>query len=199
MFTRTFDRRIYIALGVFAGSLLFGVAWGMYILWPSHRETGYMPAQPIAFNHVLHATTREIECEYCHSQVRQGAHATVPSIATCMNCHREFQPTDNLGEIKPEMAKLLDHWERKEPVRWVKVNDVADFVYFDHSRHVEGGGLECVECHGLVERMPTVKRQYGLKMRFCLTCHREPADPDSVGAKLGWDTRAPITCTTCHR
>jgi hypothetical protein len=96
------------------------------------------------------------------------------------------------------MAKLLDHWEKKQPVAWEKVNDVADFVYFDHSRHVNAG-VDCADCHGKVEQMEVLERAYGLKMSWCLDCHNQDPPQGSRAEELGWETRAPTHCTTCHR
>jgi hypothetical protein len=96
------------------------------------------------------------------------------------------------------MAALLDHWERKAPIIWNKVNDLADFAYFDHSRHVVRG-VDCEECHGPVKTMEVMRREYGLKMSWCLDCHNQPLPEDSPGVALGWTTRAPTHCTTCHR
>lgn len=198
MFTRKFERRVYVALAVFSFAAALGVSFGVYILWPSNREAGYTPPQPIAFSHKVHAGTLKMDCIYCHTEAEKGPHATVPPISTCMNCHLEVQPRDASGELKPAIATLLDHWERREPLRWSKVNDVADFVFFDHSRHVNSG-VSCQECHGPVETMDHMRREHGLKMRWCLQCHMETPEMGSPAAARGWDTLAPIHCTTCHR
>jgi hypothetical protein len=197
MFTKKFTRRVHLALTVFLLSAVLGVSFGAYILWPSRREAGYEPAQPIDFSHKLHAGELQIECLYCHTGANRGAHAIVPPVSTCMNCHTEVQPKDENGEVVPAMAKLLDHWERNEPVAWAKVHDLADFAYFNHSRHVTRG-VECQECHGAVETMERVQRVYGQKMSWCLDCHTQepPEDPPAYAAN--WTTRAPINCTTCH-
>jgi len=199
MFTRQFDRKVHLALKVLVLSGVVGVAFGYHVLWPSNMEIGYQPAQPIAYSHKLHAGTMQIQCLYCHAQADKGAHATVPPLATCMNCHAEVQPKGPDGKtLLPDTALLLDHWERKEPVRWQKVTDLADFVYFDHSRHVNSA-VTCQECHGPIETMDRVRREFGLKMSFCLDCHRQPPPPGSRAEQLGWETRAPTYCATCHR
>jgi hypothetical protein len=115
-----------------------------------------------------------------------------------MNCHTQVQPVDNLGRVRPAMQTLLDHWDRQEPIRWVKVNDLADFAYFNHSRHTTSG-VACQECHGPVETMRHMKREYGLKMSWCLDCHWQEPPEDSKAEERGWTTRAPFHCTTCHR
>lgn len=210
MFTKRFDRRIYVASGVMMFSVVLGVGFGAFALWPSRLEAGYCPAQPLPFSHEVHAGTLEIDCLYCHSNATRGAQATVPDLASCMNCHNEVQPKDEDGQLKPAIATLIAHWEEGRPVEWIKVNDVADFVYFDHSRHVNSD-IDCSECHGPVETMDQVRREEGLKMAFCIDCHME--DPITEGpageagmvagpefpAHPGLGTRATIHCTTCHR
>jgi len=198
VFTRKLQRRIYVATGVLLGSIGLGLSFGAYVLWPSHREAGYEPGQPIAFSHKLHAGDLSIDCLYCHTQADRGPHATVPELAICMNCHAQVQPKDKAGKLKPDIARLLDHWKRGEPVVWNKVNDVADFVYFDHSRHVKAG-VKCQECHGPVETMVHMRREYGLKMSWCLGCHRQKPKPSDPAYQRGDKTRAPINCSTCHR
>jgi hypothetical protein len=198
MFSRKFERRIYIAVGVLAFSGALGVSFGAYILWPERREAGYEPAQPIQYSHKLHAGTLRIECLYCHTGAARGPHATVPSVSTCMNCHTEVQPKDKDGNIKPEMAKLLDHWQNKAPVRWQKVHDLADFAYFNHGRHVHAG-VACQECHGAVEEMVYMRRVHGMKMNWCLKCHKQEPPDDGPASGLPESTRAPIDCATCHR
>lgn len=205
MFTKSFDLRVRIAIAVIGISSLIGVAFGAHVLWPSNLEAGYAPPQPIDFNHKVHAGTLKIDCLYCHTNADKGAAATIPPVSTCMKCHTEVRPKDAKGEVKEGIKVLLDHWERKEPIRWNKVTDLADFVYFDHSRHVNSG-VTCQECHGPVEKMVHMRREFGMKMSWCLECHKQ--EPDKKGkAQASTDgsvhslpnTRAPIQCSTCHR
>lgn len=198
MFTRKFERRVYVAVGTLACAGVLGVTFGVFLLLPSRREAGYTPPQPIAFSHKIHAGTLQMDCAYCHTEVEKGPHATVPPVSLCMNCHTEVQPKDASGALRPGIATLVDHWERREPLRWNKVNDVADFVYFDHSRHVNSG-VSCQTCHGPVETMDHMRREEGLKMRWCLECHMQEPAADSAAALEGRDTKAPINCTACHR
>jgi DNA-directed RNA polymerase subunit RPC12/RpoP len=198
MFTRTFDRKVHLALKVSMLSLLILVVFGAYVLWPSNMEAGYQPEQPLPFNHALHAGTLKIDCRYCHAAVEWSQHATVPQLSTCMNCHSEVKPVDATGRVVAGVKILLDHWQRKAEIRWQKVNDLADFVYFDHSRHVNSD-IACQDCHGRVETMERVSRQFGMKMSWCLDCHRQSPPVGSHAAKEGWATRAPIECATCHR
>ena len=236
MFTKTFDRRIYLFLGVFASTAAVGLPFGVYALWPANVETDYEPLQPINFSHALHAgtgrtlegkTQLQIGCIYCHSQVETGPKATVPSVSTCMNCHNEVQPkmvmikraamrseqkhttevteesteehaAETIEQLKPDIARLLWHYENNEPIEWVKVHDLADFVYFDHSRHISAG-LDCMECHGDIQRMGRVRRVYSLKMAWCLECHQQgPTDTTSKDLR-DRGLRGPINCSACHR
>ena len=197
MFTRQFDRRIYVATGVVVASLILGASFGTYALWPANLERGYQPRQPIEFSHAIMAGKHDIDCIYCHSTADKGPHAGMPTVAICMNCHAEIQTRDARGELKVGIAKLLEHWESGAPIVWEKVHDLADFVYFDHSRHMApAAGLECADCHGAVETMDRVERVHSLKMGWCIDCHREPPPEEAPPEQL---TRAPIHCTTCHR
>lgn len=194
MFTKKFERRIYVAATVISSSGLFGFCFLLYALWPTKIVTGYEPNQPIAFSHKLHAGEMQIQCVYCHTGVENGAHATVPPVSTCMNCHKHVHPKDKKGRPSAEITKLKSYWEKKEPILWNKVNDLADFVYFNHSRHISSG-VECSECHGKVETMERVRRQNSLKMGWCLECHMQPPKEEETHKK----TRAPINCGACHR
>lgn len=198
MFTKKFERRVYIALGVFLFAVVLGSSFGAYVLWPSHREAGYEPPQPIPYSHKLHAGELKINCLYCHSQAEKGPHATLPSVATCMRCHEQVQPKDKNGRLTPGIATLLEHWNQKKPIIWNKVHDLADFVYFDHSRHL-AAEITCQTCHGPVETMVHMRRQYGLKMSWCLDCHKEELPEGDPAREQGRTIRAPIHCTACHR
>lgn len=197
MFTKKFDRRIRLLGGVLFFSLVLGGAFGTYALWPANLERGYQPAQPIEFSHAIMAGKHDIACVYCHSTVETGPHAGMPTVATCMKCHEKIQTKDSRGELKPGIAKLLEHWNTKTPIQWEKVHDLADFVYFDHSRHMApASGLQCEDCHGDVKTMDRVYRVNSLKMGWCLDCHMQPPP---AGTTDGRPTRAPIHCSTCHR
>ncbi len=205
MFTKTFQRRIHLFCAVLTASLLGGAAFGAYALWPSNVEAGYQPDQPIDYSHKLHAGELKIDCLYCHSRAETDRRAGLPSVATCMKCHDEVQPKDSKGNVKPNTAQLLEYWNRQEPIPWVKVHDLADFVYFDHGRHVSVWDsekqervrrLECQECHGAIEEMETVYREHSMKMAWCLECHTQPPQADT---SPGLQTRGPIHCSACHR
>jgi len=197
IFTRAFDRRVKVTFGVLGLSLVLGLTFGAHVLWASNTEQGYQPEQPLEFRHDIMAGKHQIECLYCHTEATTGPHAGIPTVASCMKCHTEIQTKDARGELKPGIADLLDYWKKQEPIPWVKVHDLADFVYFDHSRHLTPRtGLECADCHGKVEDMDRVERVNSLKMGWCLDCHKQ-APPE--GAPAHQETRAPINCTTCHR
>lgn len=130
-------------------------------------QTGYAPAQPIAFSHKLHAGKYQIDCEYCHTGVRKGKSANIPSANTCMNCH---------GEIKrgsPEIQKIYAAIENNEPIQWVRIHNLPDFAYFNHAQHVAVGQLECQQCHGEIEKMEVVQQRMPLTMGWCIDCHRK--------------------------
>jgi len=132
---------------------------------------GYKPAQPIAFSHKLHAGQYQINCQYCHVGVEKGKSATIPSTNICMNCHGYIEQGPKHG--KKEIAKVREAYEKKKPIEWVKVHNLPDLVYFNHSQHVKVAGLECKECHGPVEEMEEVYQFSRLTMGWCVKCHRE--------------------------
>jgi len=197
MFTKKFDRRIYIFVVTFVCSIMVGASFGVYALWPANMETGYEPIQPISYSHRLHAGELKIDCKYCHSNVETAAHANIPPVSACMGCHLQIESKDTEGNVKPEIAKLKRYWNEKKPIEWINVHDLADFVYFDHSRHLTAG-LECQDCHGLIQTMERVRRVNSLKMRWCLDCHKKmpPADYPITDGRTTW---ASINCDTCHR
>lgn len=195
MFSRQFDRRTYLLLGVLFFALALGFSFGVYALWPANREQGYQPIQPILYSHLTHAGNLQMECLYCHYNTERAAVANLPSVEICMNCHRQVQPRNALGQVNQDIARLVKHWQESEPIAWEQVHVLADFVYFDHSRHMKAGRT-CQECHGPIERMERVYRFYAMKMDWCLECHRrEPPEGFRDGRKQ-W---ASDTCNTCHR
>ena len=141
---------------------------------------GTSPEQPINFSHRIHAGDNEIDCMYCHVQARRSPSAGVPSVNKCMGCHQEIA-TD-----RPQVRLLTNYWQTREPIYWVKVHDLPDFVHFTHKRHV-AAGIECQTCHGPVETMDVVSREAPLKMGLCLDCHRQNE------VEHGTD------CWTCHK
>jgi mono/diheme cytochrome c family protein len=146
---------------------------------------GYKPEQPIAFNHTLHAGTNGINCVYCHNSAEKSKHAGIPSVNICMNCHKAInqgkseQGTKDIQKIyaaigwDPEEQKYSG---KEQPIKWVKVHNLPDHVYFNHSQHVVVGKIECQECHGPVDKEYTVGQQYSkLTMGWCIDCHNKTA------------------------
>ena len=141
---------------------------------------GTAPAQPIEFSHKVHAGDNEIACEYCHIDARRSASAGVPSVNKCVNCH------NSIATDRPQIRLLMSYWENREPIPWVKVHDLPDFVHFTHKRHVQAG-IECQTCHGPVETMVRVSREAPVEMGLCLTCHKEHQVENG------------LDCWTCHK
>ncbi len=155
-------------------------------------DQGYEPVQPIHFSHKIHAGDNGIDCKYCHSSARVSKASGIPSLNVCMNCHKNINAfagdKDSLyvdhskefytGEIK----KLYDAvgWDataqkytgKQKPVKWVRVHNLPDFVYFNHSQHVSVAGVECQTCHGPVEKMEIMRQHAPLTMGWCINCHR---------------------------
>ena len=179
---------------------------------PRTTNVGYRPVQPVPYSHALHAGQLGIDCRYCHNTVEVAADAAVPPTQTCMNCHAKIRATS------PKLLPVRESYATGLPVPWVRVHDLPDFVYFDHSAHVRRG-VGCVECHGRVDTMEVVTQVHRLSMGWCLDCHRHPEphlrppalvttmnwvapeDPEVYGRKLRLANNInPSTqCWTCHR
>ena len=169
-----------LVVGAAFVGLVFGY-WANATLFPGPAQgTAYAPEQPINFSHKIHAGDYEIDCQYCHTQARRSASAGVPSVSKCAGCHQLVVPE------RPQIRMVLDYWENGEPIPWVKVHDLPDFVHFPHKRHV-AAGVECQTCHGPVETMDVVSRQAPDQMGLCLTCHKEHQ------VEFGTD------CLPCHK
>ena len=155
--------------------LVGAVNSGYRFLWMMNLHNGYKPVQPIAFSHKLHAGAEKgqlgIHCEYCHTGASKGKSATIPSTSTCMNCHNVVEEGTLTG--KGEIAKIRESFEKNKPIEWVRIHNLPDFVYFNHSQHVKVAGLECQECHGPVQEMEEVYQYSRLSMGWCIKCHRE--------------------------
>jgi cytochrome c2 len=152
---------------------------GVYYDWET--EKGYKPEQPIKFSHKLHAGDNEIACQYCHSGVEKSRHAGIPSVNICMNCHKGIQSGPQYKE--KEIAKIyeaagFDPKEQKydlskqNPLKWIKVHTLPDFVYFNHSQHVVVGKIDCATCHGDLKKMTVAEQKSPLTMKWCIDCHR---------------------------
>lgn len=167
-----------LALVAFLGSM------GWKTLWNVGVHQGYQPVQPIKFSHELHAGVNQIECRYCHGGAYKSKNASIPSANVCMNCHKAVTASDKYGgEISPEIAKIyraldynpetMEYGPNQRPIEWVRIHNLPDFAYFNHSQHVVVAGVECQTCHGPIETMAEVYQYSPLTMKWCVDCHRE--------------------------
>jgi hypothetical protein len=183
-----------------------------YVRSPLARGMQDPIEQPIQFDHRHHTRDEGIDCRFCHNTVDRSPHAGVPSSQLCLNCHSQ------IWNQSPLLDPLRRSFMEGKPIVWTKVNDVPDYVYFDHSIHVNKG-VGCVTCHGRVDEMAAVEKAENLTMAWCLNCHRNPApylrpieevtnmawkpegDPAVAGkqyAELN-QVHTRTSCTTCHR
>ena len=186
--------------------------------------TNYEPEQPIGFSHKIHAGDNGIDCNYCHSSARSSKTAGIPSANVCMNCHANITTGTRTGtaEIQkiydaigydPETRKYIENYEQK-PIEWVRIHNLPDLAYFNHSQHVSVGKLECQECHGSIEKMDIVKQESELTMGWCVDCHRETEvkmegndyytsmhekmKEKYAGQKITVDKMGGLECGKCH-
>ena len=159
--------------GPLAISVLIGVLYvTMFVAYgfsPKTTDVGYAPEQPIPYSHELHVGQLGLDCRYCHNTVEDSAQASVPPTQTCINCHQSIFPASE------NLVALRDSFASGRAVKWVRVHDLPDYAYFNHSAHVRRG-VSCVSCHGRVDKMPVVYQHEPLSMAWCLECHRNP-DP----------------------
>ncbi|HEX7795131.1 MAG TPA: cytochrome c3 family protein [Vicinamibacterales bacterium] len=175
-------------------------------------EVRVIREQPVPFSHKHHVSGVGIDCRYCHTSVETSSFAGLPPTATCMTCHSEIWTGSPM--LEPVRASLRTN----EPLRWTRVHDLPDFVYFDHSIHL-AKGIGCSTCHGRVDQMPIMWRENSLLMEWCLNCHRQPEQyvrPRSAVFQMDWvappnqleagrelvqtyHIRKLTDCYTCHR
>ncbi len=183
------------------------------------NDQGYSPRQPIAYSHRLHAGELGIPCLYCHSGAEKSRHASIPSANVCMNCHQfvnaslvdvraeEQQAKTELRTprkiVSSELRKLYDAVglgadlkpdpsRTPQPIEWIRVHRVPDYVYFDHRPHV-AAGVDCRRCHGAIDHMEQVTQEESLSMGWCVDCHRHETQNAS-----GERVDASTDCATCH-
>ncbi len=201
-----------VAFALMAGGYVtFLVAFGAS---PKTTDVGYAPEQPIPYSHALHVGELGMDCRYCHTSVESTRQANIPPTATCMNCHAKVRTDSEL------LAPLRESARTAMPVEWVRVHDLPDYAYFDHSAHVTRG-VGCEECHGRIDTMEVVRQVEPLSMAWCLDCHRHPEGrvrPASEVTVMGWEPpggqsrlefgrqlvkdnhiNPPTDCSTCHR
>lgn len=156
-----------IAVAVIGGLLYMPVAVGLGFS-PKTTAVGYAPIQPVPYSHAMHAGQLGLDCRYCHSTVEKAAFAAIPASQVCMNCHSIIR------KDSPRLKPVFESFQTGKPVNWIKVHDLPDYVYFNHSAHVNQG-IGCVSCHGRIDRMDVVHQEAPLSMGWCLECHRDPA------------------------
>lgn len=158
-------------IGILAASLLGSAILYAYV-FPSQE-----PHQPVAFNHKLHAGDNRIPCLFCHIYANKSRVAGVPSVQKCMGCH------SSIKKDSPEVQKIASYAESGKPIPWVKVYNVADYIYFPHNRHLKAG-VSCADCHGDVRNMVRITRYATPGMGWCLLCHQK--------------RNGPTDCWACH-
>ncbi len=198
------------------GAVFFaaGLLWLLAVINRSGYVTneGVAREQPVQFSHKHHAGELGIDCRYCHTSVEVSAVASVPPTKTCINCHSQIWAQS--AYLEPVRAS----WRTGDSIRWIKVNDLPDFVYFNHSVHVHKG-VGCVSCHGRVDQMNQLAQATSLQMEWCLDCHRHPEQhvrPREAVFDMAWeapgnrevwgpalvqayDIHPRTDCSTCHR
>jgi hypothetical protein len=205
-------------LSIFGAVFVLGfLAWAFAELDRSSYNTREHMAreQPVPFSHAHHVGGMGIDCRYCHTSVETSSFAGIPPTKTCMNCHAQIWSTS------PTLEPVRESFRTGNSIMWTRVNDLPDYVYFNHSIHV-AKGIGCESCHGRVDRMPLTWQENSLQMTWCLDCHRDPAQhirpraaitvmgyqpaepQETLGPKLMKeyevkDARTLTSCNTCHR
>jgi hypothetical protein len=209
---------VYSRLSILAlVAVLVFLGWVLAMLnWSGYNTNQHMfVEQPIQFSHAHHVGGMGIDCRYCHTSVEQSSFANIPPTKTCMNCHsRIWLGAPILEPVRASMAE-------GKPLKWIRVHDLPDFVYFNHSIHVRQG-VGCATCHGRVDRMPLMYQEATLMMSWCVDCHRNPAEyirPRQEVFNMAWERPANdpglgerlvkdykiasveqlTSCSTCHR
>lgn len=205
---------LYVRLALLGVLLVIGgacLAWRGVVTDP-HR-LGQPVNQPVPFSHKHHVDDVGLDCRFCHAGVETQAFAGIPPISTCMTCH------SRLFTDAPVLQPVIRSWQSGRSLRWNRVNQLPDFVYFNHSIHI-AKGVGCESCHGRVDQMPLTRRVAPLSMAWCLDCHRAPQNylrPRAHVFDMGWHTHdqarigleligayridvARLTdCSVCHR
>jgi hypothetical protein len=208
--TNTVARVSIFGAAIFLGGALFLALALTRSSWATRTDISIEQTPP--FSHDHHVGQIGIDCRYCHTSVETSSSAGIPPTATCMNCHSQ------IWSDSPVLEPVRRSFASGQPLQWTRVHDVADFVYFDHSVHVNRG-VGCVSCHGRVDQMPLMRRENTLQMEWCLQCHRHPErhvrpmnevfnmqwEPPSDGGALGRQLvqerkiESLTNCSTCHR
>lgn len=213
--TNTLPLKLAACLGL-TGMFVTAGVWAYFT--PKYTRVGYEPSQPVPFSHKIHAGQLGLDCRYCHSFVEEGGHSNVPSSSTCWNCHQHVKKGS--PKLEPLYRSIDPNFEGYDgkAIPWVRVHKLPDYVYFDHSTHVNRG-VSCASCHGQVDEMDVVYHKEPLSMGWCLDCHRAPekhlrpleqvfnlqwkpeGNQQELGAQLKeqWDIAPPEHCGACHR
>ncbi len=214
IFPRWANKTKHIVGVALAGAPVYLTAFVWYGFSPKTTDVGYMPTQPVPYSHALHAGELGIDCRYCHNTVDKTGYAAIPPTATCMNCHKMIHTKS------PNLILVRESAATERSIEWLKVNDLPDYVYFNHSAHVTRG-VGCVSCHGRIDEMPVVYQKEPLSMGWCLDCHRAPEKhlrPPEKATQMDWkpdNNEDPVAfgtrfraehninpstdCSTCHR
>lgn len=218
------NRLLLAVVPVVGVGACYGLALLAYAMSPRTTNIGFSPKQPIPYSHALHVGQLKIDCRYCHTTVDKAAYAAIPPTDVCSNCHSAADskgavPSTSVHTTSRRLAALREsQGSDGKAIPWLKIHDLADFVFFDHSAHVNRG-VGCVSCHGRVDKMEQVYQAESLAMSWCLDCHRHPEphlrpvdrvtdmewtpdeDREVLGARLRKELNInPSTnCSTCHR
>ena len=200
---------------MFGGVFILALAaWALLTIERSSyiTQAKLVREQPVPFSHRHHVMQLGIDCRYCHTSVEESNFAGIPPTKTCMTCHSQIHSTAEM------LAPVRESWQTGKSLEWVRVHDLPDFVYFNHSVHVKKG-MGCETCHGRIDEMPLTLQQNTLQMEWCINCHRNPEQyvrprgevytmgykppvPQSViGPQLvkEYGIRGNTNCSTCHR
>lgn len=189
-----YKNKMYIAMM----ALIFFAVGGYYVSKGAigfGRQKGYQPVQPIYYSHKVHAGINQISCLYCHGSAWDSKHAAIPAVNICMNCHKAINTYEKGPKLYDEsgneingtyeIEKLYKYagfdpknptkWDpsKAKPIEWVKIHNLPDHVYFNHSQHIRAGKVQCQSCHGEITAMDEVKQVAELSMGWCINCHRE--------------------------
>jgi hypothetical protein len=206
----SYARGSIIAVVLLAGGLFLTLDRLSRSPFATHQDE--VREQPVQFSHQHHAGGLGIDCRYCHATVEKTPSAGIPPTKTCMNCHSQIWITS------PYLEVVRASFRDDKPLHWLRVHDLPDFVYFNHSVHVKKG-VGCSTCHGRVDRMPLMRQEAPLQMGWCLDCHKNPAkyvrprelvtqmdyvppaNQMEVGERLvkAYQVQSLTSCSTCHR
>lgn len=212
-----------LIVAVLGGALYAPIIVG-YGFSPKATNVGYQPKQPVPYSHAMHAGQLGIDCRFCHTTVENNTYAAIPNTQVCISCHNPADSGNGVRKNSEKLQPLFDSYKSGLPVEWIKIHDLPDYVYFNHSAHVNKG-VGCASCHGRIDKMEEVYQDQPLSMSWCLDCHRQPEknlrpanqitnmnwtaadegkDQLTLGAELKdfyniHNSTYMTSCSTCHR